>query len=115
MDVPNNGFWEEAWGWIVKNLVVIISFLASAVIAHARDIATKRPLTGMQRMWLFAMRFSFGILGWLVCKGLDYGMGDWRVPIIIVASSVGGEDVMLWFAVKENRDKVFTWILNRFK
>jgi len=106
----NHDFLTELSAFLGK-MVAPIAIFVGAAMKLGVDLIKKRKLTIEQRLGIYIITVSFGLIGWWVCLALGYSMNDARVPLIIVSMSYFGEHIVDW--ASRNRDKILNWLTFR--
>ncbi len=108
----NPDWWSQlidAWGQVVMKLIAPISVGIGLCIKLGEDLTMKRDLTWSQRLGIYMTSLSCGVLGWLVCSGIN--VLDWRMAVVISTATYCGEYFPKW--MYKNRDKILNWITFR--
>lgn len=92
-------------------MVAPAAIMVGAAMKLGVDLIKKRKLTIAQRLGIYIITVSFGLIGWWACLALGYRMDDARVPLVIVSMSYFGEHIIEWSS--QNRDKILNWLTFR--
>lgn len=106
----NHDFLTELSAFLGK-MVAPIAIFVGAAMKLGVDLIKKRKLTIAQRLGIYIITVSFGLIGWWVCLALGYKMDDARVPLVIMSMSYFGEHIVDW--ASRNRDQILNWITFR--
>jgi len=106
----NHDFLTDLSAFLGK-MVAPIAIFVGAAMKLGVDLIKKRKLTITQRIGIYIVTVSFGLIGWWACLALGYKMDDARVPLVIVSMSYFGEQIVDW--ASKNRDKILNWITFR--
>ena len=98
-------------GAFVGKAIAPLAIFVGAAMKLGVDLIKKRKLTIAQRVGIYIITVSFGLIGWWACLALGYSMQDARVPLVIVSMSYFGEHIVDW--ASQNRDKILNWITFR--
>ena len=111
MAVNENPDFVDQIGALLGKVIAPLAIFVGAAMKIGVDLIKKRKLTIAQRIGIYIVTVSFGLIGWWVCLALGYSMSDARVPLIIVSMSYFGEHIVDW--ASRNRDKILNWITFR--
>ncbi len=98
---------SDMWQGLTKFMVLFAIFLGAALKLGV-DLIRKRKMTIAQRIGVYIVTVSFGILGWLVC--LHFNVTDVRQPLIITSCSYFGEHIIDW--AYRNRNEIIEKSMN---
>ena len=101
----------EVFNWIGKYSIAIIAAMVAAILKTGSDWVNKRPLTRLQRLGIFIVTLSFGLIGWWVCRVAGMTIDSVALPLVILSFAYLGEDILKW--VYQNRNQIISWILFR--